>query len=326
MTQATFLRRRSPSWERLELLLDSAGRRGVASLAPNDVVELGKLYRQTTSDLAYAQGRAYGTETIAYLNRLTARAHAHVYGGNVQTGWSRIGRFFTHTFPKEFRRSFGYFAICTALTVACAVVAWVVVRTHPAEAYALLPSSMIPPEIKKSLHDSNFAHSFAESPELSTMIITNNIRVTMLAFAGCITLGLFTIYIIGLNGLMVGGLGALFANAGFGSDFWVTIAPHGVIELTAIQIAGGAGLLAAAGIVYPGRLRRGDALRANAQRAGVLIAGVACMLVVAGTIEGYFSPRRLPPDIRLAVGAITAIALVAYFGFAGREKRSPKTA
>jgi len=321
MTQATFFERRAPSWERLEALLDRAGRRGLRALLPEDVVELGKLYRQTTSDLAYAQGRGFDATAQAYLNRLTARAHAYVYGGSAQTGWVRIGVFFGRTFPCEFRRSFAYFAICTILTIACATIAYVVIRTHPADAYSLLPSQIIPPEIKKSLHDSNFARGFADSPALSTKIVTNNIKVAFAAFAGCITLGVFTVYIIAFNGLMLGGLGALFANAGFGYDFWATVAPHGVIELTAIQIAGGAGLLAAAGILYPGRLRRRDALRLNAQRAGVLIAGVACMLVVAGTIEGYFSPRRLPAQTRIAMGGLTAIALVGYLGLAGRRRK-----
>jgi uncharacterized membrane protein SpoIIM required for sporulation len=322
MTQATFFKRRSPSWERLEELLDRAGRRGLRVLLPAEVVELGKLYRQTTSDLAFARGREYDPNALAYLNRLVARAHAYVYGGATQTGWARIGRFFTHTFPAEFRRSFAYFAICTALTVVCSVVGYVVVRNHPAMAYAMLPAQMIPPEITKSIHDSNFAHSFSDSPWLSTFIITNNIKVAFISFAGCITLGLFTIYEIALNGLMVGVYGALFTNAGFGYDLWATLSAHGVIELTAIQIAGGAGLLAAAGIVYPGRLRRGDALRINAQRAAVLVAGVACMLIVAGTIEGYFTPRRFSDETRIAMGVLTTIALVAYLGFAGREKKN----
>jgi uncharacterized membrane protein SpoIIM required for sporulation len=321
MTQATFIERRSATWERLEALLGRAGKRGLRALAPEEVSELGRLYRWTTSDLAYSQGRNYDPALVAYLNRLTARAHAHVYGGSAETGWSRIARFFTHTFPSEFRRSFSYFAICTALTIVCAVVAYVVIRNHPADAYALLPASIIPPEIKKSLHDSNFAHTFSESPEMSAAIIANNIKVSFLAFAGCITLGLLTIYMIAFNGLMVGGLGALFTNAGFGYDFWATVAPHGVIELTAIQIAGAAGLLISAGIVYPGRLLRRDAIVVNSRRAGVLIAGVAAMLLVAGTIEGFFSPRRLPPETRIAFGTVTAIALLAYFGLAGRTRR-----
>ncbi len=119
---------------------------------------------------------------------------------------------------------------------------------------------------------------------------------------------------------MLGGAGALFTNAGFGGDFWATVAPHGVIELTAIQIAGAAGLLIAAGIVAPGRLRRSDAVKANAQRAGMLIAGVASMLVVAGTIEGFFSPLRLPPAPRITFGIATAVLLAAYFALAGRKR------
>jgi uncharacterized membrane protein SpoIIM required for sporulation len=118
---------------------------------------------------------------------------------------------------------------------------------------------------------------------------------------------------------MVGGLGALFGQAGFGSDYWATIAPHGVIELTAIQIAAAAGLLLAAGVLNPGRLHRRDALAQNGGRAGILIGGVVAMLCVAGMIEGFFTPLRFPIPVRASVGVFSAIALAVYFGFAGRE-------
>ena len=118
---------------------------------------------------------------------------------------------------------------------------------------------------------------------------------------------------------MLGGVGALFTNAGFGYDFWATIAPHGVIELTAIQIAGGAGLLIAAGVVYPGVCAGATRLRVNAKRAGTLIVGVASMLVVAGTIEGFLSPQRWAPEVRIGIGTVTAVALLLYFGLAGRR-------
>ena len=154
---------------------------------------------------------------------------------------------------------------------------------------------------------------------MATLIITNNIKVAIIAFGGCITLGYLTLQIIVENGLMLGGLGALFTNAGFGYDFWATIAPHGVIELTAIQIAGGAGLLIAAGVLYPGRLSRRDAIMVNAKRAGTLIVGVASMLVVAGTIEGFLSPQRWAPEVRIGIGTVTAVALLLYFGLAGRR-------
>lgn len=318
------MRKRGAAWERLEALLAAAGRRGLRALDAPRLFELGRLYRWTTSDLAYAQGHGFDAQLVHYLNRLTARAHAYVYGSSVEGGRARIVRFFTRTFPGECRRSWPYIALCIALTVVWAAVAYGVVAHDPADAYALLPDSTVPAHITKSLHDSNFAFNPRQSAEMSSLIITNNIRVAYTAFAGgIVTLGAGTIYLIVFNALMLGALGALFAHAGFGPDFWATIAPHGVIELTAIQIAGGAGLLMAAGVLLPGRLRRRDAVAQNARRAGILIAGVTAMLCVAGTIEGFFSPLRYPADVRASVGIVTAIGLIAYFGFLGRGyKRS----
>ena len=194
------------------------------------------------------------------------------------------------------------------------------VHARPLNAYALLPDRSIP-VIRKSLHDSNFALDSDFSPAISAFIISNNVQVSALAFAGGMTFGLLTLWVILNNGLMVGALGALFGTKGFGPDFWATIAPHGVFELSAIQISGGAGLLLALAVVAPGRLRRVDALRENARRAGVLMVGVATMLLIAGTIEGFFTPLRTPIWARAAVGIATALILTLYFGFAGREPK-----
>ena len=320
MNQAIFVERRSRTWEELDALLRRVERGGIRRLAPSEIDELGRLYRATTSDLAYAQGRGYDRALLEYLNRSVARAHGHVYSRAPESGLARIYDFYARVFPCEFRRSLPFVALCTAITVACAVVSYVLVRNHPADVYAMLPKMLVPAAIKRSLHDSNFAVSADFAPAMSAAIITNNVKVAIIAFAGSITLGALTLYIIAFNGLMLGGLGALFTNAGFGYDFWATVAPHGIIELTAIQIAGASGLLIGAAIVYPGRLRRRDAIVANARRAGTLILGVASMLIVAGTIEAFVSPRRLPANDRIAIGAITAIALAMYFAGAGQPK------
>ncbi len=302
------------------MLLVRAGRRGLRRLDASELFEVGKLYRWVASDLAYAQGHRYDSELQHYLNRLVARSHALVYGATIETGRERIARFFTRTFPREFRRSWPYVGACAALTIVCAAVAFASVSSNPANAYALLPESIVPAHITKSLHDSNFSFTSEFSAAMSAFIITNNIKVAIFAFAGgIVTLGIFTIYELTLNGLMLGGMAALFGQAGFGADYWATIAPHGVIELTAIQIAAGAGLLLAAGVLNPGRLRRRDAIAENGRRAGVLIAGVVAMLCVAGIIEGFFSPLRFPIGLRTSVGALTAFGLIGYFGFAGRK-------
>lgn len=319
MKQREFVKARGGAWNDLEALLARAGRAGLRGLDAAELFRLGRLYRWVTSDLAYAQGHHFDAQLLHYLNRLTARAHAYVYGGSVESWRGRAWIFFARTFPAEVRRSWIAIGVCVALTILWALAAYAIVSRNPADAYALLPEAIVPAHITKSLHDSNFAFGSSESAAMSSFIITNNIRVAVAAFAaGIVTLGAGTIYLIVFNALMLGALGALFAQAGFGPDFWATIAPHGFIELTAIQIAGGAGLLIAAGVLFPGRLRRRDSIAIAGRRAGVLIAGVAAMLCLAGTIEGFFSPLRYAMNVRAGVGIATGILLLAYFTLAGR--------
>jgi len=319
-----FLRTRHERWQHLERLLAIVDRRGMRALSREEIEELALGYRAATSDLALATGRGYGAAVIGYLNRLATRARAYVYLGTTRSGWSRAAGFATHTFPREVRRSWAPILVCILITVISAVLSYHSVTKDPANAYAFLPAGQIAP-IKQRLHDSNFGFDRQFSSAMASFIITNNIRVAALAFAGGITVGIITVIIILQNGLMVGGLGALYANAGFGSDFWATISPHGVIELTAIQVAGGAGLLLALGIVAPGRLRRTAALVRNARRAVTLVIGVAGMLVVAGTIEGFISPQRLPENVRFGIGGLTAVALGWYFFFCGRSSTRRST-
>jgi uncharacterized membrane protein SpoIIM required for sporulation len=317
MPERSFVARRQAGWDRLEALLAAIERGGLRALGPDELQELALLYRAATSDLAAAKTRDYDPQLTAYLNRLTARAYAIVHAGSARGGWRNVATFFSETFPREVRRSGRIITATSALFVAAWIVAYWLVSAHPLDAYALMPAEEIP-SITKSLHDSNFGFDRSLAPAMSTLIITNNIKVAMIAFAGGMTLGVLTLWAILNNGLMVGGLGALFAAKGFGTDFWATIAPHGVIELTSIQISGAAGLLLAQAIVAPGRLRRIDALKASARRAGVLMIGVAGLLVVAGTIEGFVTPQRTSEVFRFGVGALTAVLLIAYFGLAGR--------
>jgi len=318
MRERVFVARRQAGWERLEALLARAAKDGVRRWPAADLRELALLYRAVTSDLAAAKSRAYGAPLVAYLNRLTARAYAVVYAEASPGGWSRVASFFTTIFPREVRRSWPTIAATSALFVAAWLTAYWQVSRDVTNVYAFLPASQIP-AITRSLHDSNFAFDRAFAPAMSTAIITNNIQVALLAFAGGMTLGILTLWEILNNGLMVGGLGALFASRGFGTDFWATIAPHGVIELTSIQIAGAAGILLAQALIAPGRKRRGDALRDNARRASVLMIGVAGLLVVAGLIEGFVTPQRTPIVFRFGVGGLTAVLLLAYLALAGRS-------
>jgi uncharacterized membrane protein SpoIIM required for sporulation len=341
MRQSVFVERRREGWQRLEELLGTAERRGLRALAPEEIEELGRLYRWVTSDLAFADGRAYDPSLRAYLHRLTARSHAYVYAGNVEGGWTRIVRFLAHDFPNEVRRSRWYILTAVAIFIVPAIISYLQITANPTNAFVILPDEWIRP-IHEKLHDSNFGFNRDFAPAMSAAIMTNNIKVAVLAFGGglvpmpllamgsSIVAGLLllvpgvpTIYLIFYNGLMLGGLGALYQNAGFGYDFWATVAPHGVIELTAIQISGGAGFLLSAALFNPGRLRRIDALVRNSKRALVLFGGVVGMLVCAALIEGFLSPQRFSPELRLGVGAVTGLLLAYYFAFVGKDQTEP---
>jgi len=325
--QASFVEKRQAGWQRLEALLRITDKTGLRRLEPEMVAELGTLYRWVTSDLAFANGRGYDPSLRAYLNRLTARAHAIVYGAGHEGAVKRILHFYSTTFPTEVRDSHAPILACAGLFLAAAAIAYYLIHTQPLNAWVLLPPSMVQP-IHEGLHKSNFEPMVRGigSPTMSAFIMQNNIRLAFLAFGGGLTLGVLTIYLLIFNGLVLGGVAAMYQDAGFGRDFWATIAPHGIIELSAVQIAAGAGLLLAAGVLRPGRLRRADALRRNGRRAGVLILGVASMLVVAGSIEGGFSPQSFSETSRISFGMGTAVAMLVYFLFAGRAKGRAATA
>jgi uncharacterized membrane protein SpoIIM required for sporulation len=321
MREVRFVKHGRERWAALEELLARIDRSGVRRLDAADLDALAFGYRAATSDLAMARARGYDDGLTAYLNRLVARAHARVYAGTSAGGWSRAVALFTTAFPREVRRSWAAVLLCVILTLATGAIAYLATARDPANAYAFIPPGAVP-SISGSLHDTNFGFDRAYSPAMSALIITNNIKVAAIAFSGGITAGLLTVFIVAENGLDLGVTAALFAHHGYGLDLWATISPHGVIELTAIEIAAGAGLILAGGYLRPGRARRIDALAAAGARAVVLMLGVAGMLVVAGLIEGFISPQRISIPVRFSIGTVTAVALGCYFAFAGRSARA----
>ena len=155
----------------------------------------------------------------------------------------------------------------------------------------------------------------------SSQIFTNNIRVTFYAFALGAMFGLGTLYVLAFNGAMFGAITALTYRAGFGNDLLLGfVISHGVIELSCIFIAGGAGLLIGTALVMPGDLSRADALKSRGIEAVRLIIGCVPLLVVAGLIEGFISPQPISPLIKIGIGVITGIALYLYLFLAGRAE------
>ncbi|HEY9714801.1 MAG TPA: stage II sporulation protein M, partial [Chroococcales cyanobacterium] len=164
------------------------------------------------------------------------------------------------------------------------------------------------------------------SAQFSSLIATNNIKVSILAFVLGITFGVGTGYILLNNGLLLGTIFGVCRQYGMDQRLLAFVAPHGVLELSAIFISGGAGLLIGKALLFPGQYKRLDALKLATRDAGGLFGGCVPLLLIAGMIEGFISPRTdLSAQSKFAISLATLACLFLYI-FVPREKKSPDSA
>lgn len=307
MDEGAFVEQKKESWEKLSEALDSVRLKGAKSLSREQLRSFGASYRALVSDLSFArtQGASEGLQT--YLNELAGRAHGVVYAAK-STPLGGITSFVFRDFPALFRHTINY----TLVAAMIFFVGWAISATSPE-----VRDSFVPQEVTKPAKDES-PLAGVDPSLLSSFIVTNNIKVGIMAFAGGITAGVYTIFELARNGLAIGAVATKAAPVMGQVRFWSYILPHGIIELTAIFICGGAGLMIGAAIIAPGNLRRRDSVRLAAAKALRLFAGAVLFFVVAGTIEGFITPSRLPAFFKLSFAGFTAIALLLYLGFAGR--------
>lgn len=329
-TPESFVRARREAWSRLHELVDKAQNSRLSSLSDEELHEMGTLYRRASADLARAQTRYAttfaGQELVRSLNALVLRAHAQIYSAPPATP-SRGLSFFLFGFPAAFRRHWRPILLAAMFMYGPAFAAYVSVWSNP-DTVSLFVDRQVVEQVEERAQkklvtgwggNTNY-EGLASSPATSSFIMTNNIRVTIMAVALGVTAGVGTGFVLLKNGLMLGGLAGAATNAHVDYLFWSVILPHGILELSAICIAGGAGLLLARAIYAPGDLPRRDALRLAGGEAAQLLAGVAAMLVMAGLIEGFITPTPLPPALKLSFAALTAVFMASYLSVRPRYK------
>jgi uncharacterized membrane protein SpoIIM required for sporulation len=303
----SFLESRLAKWKRLEDLTARASRLRLRALSGEEVREFGRLYRRTAADLAIAREEVRDQRLINYLNHLVGRAHGAIYRSE-SSGFAVFLSFFRYEFPAVFRKTFYY--TLTAFLVFTIAGVFASIACSLDQGFA----DRIAPQLKQSIAEH---HNWTEAvnnanPLASTSIQTNNINVTFFAFAGGVLAGVGTLWVLAQNGLLIG----MVLSLCFRYRFWeipIFVSAHGVIELTAIFIAGGAGLLIAKALLMPGDLRRIDALVTNGRLAIKLILGCIPMLLIAGLIEGFISPAHIPATIKLSISALSALLMTIYF-------------
>ena len=289
MLSTRWLQKRRPYWARVDELVAQSEKSGIRALNHHELRELAVLYRQTASDLSTVREDPSSQRLAQSLNQLLGRAHNCIYMGR-RTQGGRIVTFYRDTFPQVFHETLPYTLAACAVFFSLAAVGFVMAIVDPGFSRYFLGGAMMESIDKHQM----WTHSVVSiKPLASSAIMTNNLTVSFAIFAFGITAGVGTLWMLAFNGLLFGVVNAACWQVGMSGQLLSFVAPHGVLELPAIFIAGGGGFLIAKGLLFPGMLPRRASLIREGGRAIRLALGIISLLIVAGTIEGFVSPADL---------------------------------
>lgn len=316
-----------PQWQRLEVLLDALATRPGGALTLEEAEQLRRLYHRAAADLnRLEQGAAAGALT-SYLEALVGRAYGEVHARSRR--WPRPSWVLLHRFARQvpvvFRRHVRLFWLALGLTLAGAAFGATAVTLNPAATDILLPADYLrnPAARVQSAEHPTAAATPVEESTLAGTVIANNIRVSILALALGVTLGIGTGLMLFVNGVLVGAVAMQYARFGFGLFVAGWLLPHGAFEIPSVLIAGQAGFLLAQLLLTGGREPRWQRVRAALPELLTLLGGVCCLLLWAGTVEGFYSQHHAPEvaySTKVALGLCELALLSAYLFLYGRDK------
>lgn len=331
MISTYWLEKRKDHWIQLERLLDQSQKHGLKSLTHAELQQLSLLYRQAAADLSALREDTTAQHYARSLNLLLARAHNTIYSGQKSSPFS-ILHFYRYTYPQIFRQQLPLVTTAFLLFMVGSLCGMILSLTKPAFMTQFLGPAMMD-SIQR--HEMWTKSIVSIKPAASSAIMTNNMTVAFFAFALGIVpcLGALTWLIKGpmlpdtltllfTNGMMLGVVGTACWIHGMSLQLWSFVAPHGVLELPAIFIAGGAGLKIAKGLLFPGTFSRRDSLARTGGEAVRLVVGTIPILIIAGTIEGFVSPSALPYGVKFVLAALIALFFFAYLFFPAKAKHA----
>lgn len=306
MISNLWIEKRNVYWDRMAALIGKTGAGGVASLSREELREMAMLYRQIASDLSAVRQDGTARTLESKLNLLLARAHNIVYSGR-KTSLDSVLRFLRDDYPLLFRRLLPFTLVSLAVFLGSGLLGVLISLVRPEFMHTLLGPAMVQTIQRHEM----WTHSVSSmAPQASSAILTNNLSVIFGVFAAGITAGVGTLYLIALNGMLIGVIGTACHLGKMSVLLWSFVAPHGSLELPSILISGGAGLRLAYGFLFPGMYSRRYSIALAGAESGRLIAGLIPLLVIAGILEGFFSPSAAPIALKFLVGAVLFSMLV----------------
>ncbi len=313
--EAAFVERRQAEWAELEGLLARASQKKITSLAPEEIARVSPLYRDVCADLARAQAARYGASLLDYLHGLTASAHGLLYAAPARTSIDLRTRIRTWVarFPRVFRAHKTAMSLAFVLFFGPLFAGLAATLAHPDFAFRVAPESMLRPLTEAYAKGFAAGRDSSQGALMAGFYVNNNVGIALRCFAVGIFGGVGSAFYLVQNGLATGAILGYVASQGAGANIVTFIgAGHSAFELSAIVIAGGAGLMLGWSVVAPGGRTRRAALEAAGRDAVVLVSGAAVMLFIAAGIEAYWSGSSAPAMVKRGVG-LGMFALVTLF-------------
>ena len=295
-----WIEKRRPHWDRLASLLALSDASGLGQLSRAELQELALLYRQVAADLSVLRQDSTARTYSVHVNQLLARAHHIIYSGR-KTNLLSIYHFLKDEYPAVFQRQFGF--VLTSLLIS---LAWGLLGAALTSARPEFMRHFVGPQMIATMERHEmWTHSIVGvAPMATSAIMTNNLSVSFVTFAGGIVFGLGTFFYLYVNGMMLGVIAAACHQYGMSVALWSFVAAHGSLELPSILIAGGAGLRLGYAMLFPGALRWRESVARGGIEATRLVSGIIPLLIIAGCLEGFFSPSQAPVWLKFTVGGL----------------------
>lgn len=300
----------SDEWQRLDELVRR--RRRLSGAEADELVEL---YQRVGAQLSTVRSAAPDPALITRLSTLVARARSAVTGAHTPA-WKDAARFVLVVFPAVVYRYrwWWLFSALGCVAVTTVVSAWLVANPQ-------LLTELAPPSYLKEYAKHDFAAYYGEyqASHFAGQVWTNNVWVSAQALAFGIFLAVPTVFVLAQNALSLGISAAIMITYGRGPLFFGLILPHGMLELSAVFLAGAAGMKLGWTIIAPGPRRRVEALASEGRAAVSIALGLVVVLLVSGAVEAFVTPSPLPTWARITVGAVIEGAFLAYVLVLGRR-------
>lgn len=326
MKQSLFESRHEPQWQTFADLLKQLEQGKVKA---SDVADFPHQYRRLCQHLALAQERGYSSYLVDPLQQLALRGHQQLYRHRSQLAANVLG-FILADFPRLVREQWRFVLIASLLFFGSLIGIGLLVYLFPDLIYSIVSpqqvaemQGMYDPDASRLGRAAERASS--EDWMMFGYYVMHNIGIAFQTFAAGLLFGLGSVFFLVFNGLIIGAVAGHLTEIGYGQTFWSFVIGHGAFELTAIALAGAAGLQLGWALIAPGQLTRGESLRLAALKSVQMLCGVMVFLLIAAFIEAYWSSTtQIAPWIKYLVGTVLWLLVAAYLTLAGRTRHAPE--